>query len=484
MSSAFVPTDRHAHGHRARKQLPRSAHADFNPKSRTHDPLDLLRRSERGRVPALITLKHRRMAVSPFAFFRGAVPVMAADLAGLPNTGIINQICGDAHIRNLGAYAGIDGRLLFDINDFDETIRGPFEWDVKRLATSLILAGREAHAKNSVTEDAVRAFLAGYRTSMHLFASLPITALARYQIHRVGEVQPVSEILAKAERATPLVSLAKLTEPQTQAKGAPPSNGAPLSKHGSHVNKWQRHHDPSSGHTKPTADSTQPRQFRSDPPDLTRLTGKTAQTILDSLIAYARTLQPERRHFLAQYRPVDVAFKVVGTGSVGLRDYCIYLEGNGPEDPIFLQIKEEAPSAYADYLPEGASSRPHQGHRVVDGARAMQLQSDPFLGYTTIEGRDFLVRQLNDHKASLDLQSGSKELRSTGLIAYADLCGGLLARGHARSGDPVGLSAYIGKSERFDSAIASFATAYADQTERDWKHLTRSVTKPPPHKSR
>lgn len=507
MSVALIPSDRRAHGQHARKQLPRRAHADFDPKARRHDPLDLLRRSETGRIPALVDLKHQRMAASPFGFFRGAVPVMAADLADLPNTGIVNQICGDAHIRNLGAYAGIDGRLLFDINDFDETISAPFEWDVKRLATSLVLAARETHAKDSATDEAVLSFLAHYRKSMRLFAGLPVTLLARYQIHRIDQVEPVAGILARAERATPLVSLDKLTEPEPSASEAagkskhpdPDPNHDP--NHGdahthkagagkSHDSHKSNPHKPHAGkahqphtseskpeqpitHEPPTADK--PRQFRSNPPILERLTGKSAQLVLDALTPYARTLQPERRHFLAQYRPLDVAFKVVGTGSVGLRDYCVYLEGNGAADPIFLQIKEEAPSAYAAYLPVGASARTHQGHRVLDGARAMQLQSDPFLGYTTIEGRDYLVRQLNDHKASLDIDAGSRELRSTGLIAYADLCGELLARGHARSGDPIALSAYLGNSPRVDRAIAAFATAYANQTERDWKQLTRSL---------
>ena len=199
----------------------------------------------------------------------------------------------------------------------------------------------------------------------------------------------------------------------------------------------------------------------------------------------------ERRHFLAQYHPIDVAFKVVGTGSVGLRDYCIYLESNIAvaatdvkdaakprllSDPLFLQIKEEPASAYAAYLHESASGRAHNGHRVSDGQRAMQLTSDPFLGYTTIDGRDYLVRQLNDHKASLDLMT----LNAGSLCAYADLCGELLARGHARAGDPVAISAYLGNSARFDDAILAFARAYADQTEADWKLLLKSLKKTPP----
>jgi uncharacterized protein (DUF2252 family) len=208
---------------------------------------------------------------------------------------------------------------------------------------------------------------------------------------------------------------------------------------------------------------------------LERLEAKEAATVLAALGPYARTLQPERRHFLEQYVPQDVAFKVVGTGSVGLRDYVIYFEGvSRPHgtDPLFLQIKEESASAYAPYLPEG-SSHSHQGHRVMDGQRAMQLTSDPFLGYTTIGGRDFLVRQLNDHKASLNLQA----LNADSLLGYADVCGELFARGHARAGDPVAIAAYLGTSDRFDRAIHSFAVAYADKTEHDWGLLKKSLKK-------
>ena len=215
------------------------------------------------------------------------------------------------------------------------------------------------------------------------------------------------------------------------------------------------------------------RIFRSNPPVLTRVDPREAALVLASLGPYARTLQPERRHFLGLYLPQDVCFKVVGTGSVGLRDYCIYLEGlSRPHgtDPMFLQIKEEPASAYAPYLPEG-STHTHQGHRVMDGQRAMQLTSDPFLGYTTIEGRDYLVRQLNDHKASLDLT----RLNAASLLGYADLCGELFARGHARAGDPVPIAAYIGVSDRFDRAILAFAHAYANKTEEDWSLLKKSL---------
>jgi uncharacterized protein (DUF2252 family) len=454
--------ERHALGVNARKQLARSAHCIFDRKQCPSEPLDILHASMRGRLAPLIKLKYERMAASPFGFFRGAVSIMAADLAAHPNTGIITQICGDAHVRNLGAYGSQDGHLVFDINDFDETIRGPFEWDVKRLATSLIVSGRDARVRRRASHAAVATFTARYRKAMREFSAMPVLELAYFQVHRIGQIAPVTEVLRAAERATPQRSLESLTEPGV-----------------SQTTSGTKHAHPS---------PPPPRRFKSNPPLLQRVTGAEAQLVLDALIPYARTLAPERRHFLAQYHPIDVAFKVVGTGSVGLRDYCIYFEGNASaaaansktaaksqltSDPLFLQIKEEPASAYAGYLPENASGRAHNGHRVADGQRAMQLTSDPFLGYTSIDGRDYLVRQLNDHRASLDLD----KLNPDSLCAYAELCGELLARSHARAGDPVAIAAYLGNSDRFDRAILAFARIYADQTDTDWKSLIKSLRK-------
>jgi uncharacterized protein (DUF2252 family) len=429
-----LPTaqERRALGQTRRKQVRRQDHARWDARLRTHDPLRLIEESMRGRVPGLVGLKYERMLASPFGFFRGAAPVMAADLALLPHTGIVSQICGDAHVRNLGAYAAPDGRLLFDINDFDETIQGPFEWDLKRLATSLVLAARETSGENNGSKAgraAVLQFVARYHKLVQTLSRMPVVEVARYQVHRLQRISPVSQALLKAERSTPLHTLDTLTE--ATKKG---------------------------------------RCFREEPPVLRRLSPAQARPVLAALKTYRESLLPERQHFLAQYRAMDVAFKVVGTGSVGLRDYLVYLEGNGERDPLFLQVKEEPGSAYAPYLPGAiGGGSGHQGKRVAEGQRAMQFASDPFLGWTTIANRDYLVRQLNDHKGSIEIA----DLQGTGLIDYAEMCGELLARGHARSGDACLLAGYLGNGKKFGEALAEFSEAYADQTEKDWKELKR-----------
>jgi uncharacterized protein (DUF2252 family) len=428
-----TPKERRNLGQARRKQVGRQEHNDFKPKGRKTPALELLARSMHGRVPALIQLKYKLMAESPFGYLRGAVPVMAADLAVLPSTGIVCQLCGDAHVRNLGAYAAPDGRLVFDINDFDETIRGPFEWDLKRMAASLVVAGRGSGHKEASARQAVEKFVTRYAAQMRAFAQMPSLEVGRFQVHRLNQVEPVLDALLKAERSTALHTLDQLTEPASGKPGAP-------------------------------------RRFKENKPTLTRVTGQQAANVLAALVPYRQTLEPQRQHLLSLYRPVDVAFKVVGTGSVGLRDYCIYFEGNGPNDPLFLQIKEEPASAYAPYLPDADPPR-HNGQRTAEGQKAMQVQSDPFLGWTHFGGRDYLVRQLNDHKGSIDLE----DLTGGGLEAYAEVCGELLARGHARSGDPLILAGYIGSGDGFAEALAKFGSAYADQTEKDWNELKRSA---------
>lgn len=436
-----------AEGVEHRKQLPRADLAHWDPKLRRRTPTELLDDSYTGRLPELAALKRQRMSVSPFGFFRGAVPVMAYDLSLAPNTGIEVQLCGDAHVQNLGAFCGIADALIFDINDFDETLRGPFEFDVKRMAASIFLAASAAPKKSSQIKHpaalrAVAVFLDAYSAMIHRFAAMPILEVARFQVHRLADIQPISKILLQAEHQSPARSLELLTEVKAGR------------------------------HTFKTIPSPPPAKSAS--PVLRPATPEESDQVLAAFPAYVQTLLPERRHFFAQYRPVAVGFKIVGTGSVGLRDFCVYLDGNGPADPLFLQIKQEAPSAWAPYawapyLPEfAAAAPPHNGERAALGQRAMQFQSDPLLGWTTIDGRDFLVRQLNDHKAGLDVTT----LKAAGLEAYAEVCGEILARGHARSGDARVLAGYLGKGNRFKEAITAFAHAYATQTQADWKEYT------------
>jgi uncharacterized protein (DUF2252 family) len=427
------PEERRKFGQARRKQVRRQEHCTLKCKTRPTSAWELLQHAAKGRVPKLVKLKWQLMAESPFGYFRGAVPVIAADLAMLPNTGILTQICGDAHVRNLGAFAAPDGRLVFDINDFDETIHGPFEWDLKRMAASLILAGRESGHKNGSARDAVMQCITHYAALMRILAQMPALDMSRFQVHRIGTVQPIHAALLKAERATPLHTLEVLTE-----------------RTGDEANS--------------------PRRFKEENLHLWRVTGREKSEVLASLGPYRSMLEPQRQHLLSLYRPVDVAFKVVGTGSVGLRDYCVYFEGNGPCDPLFLQVKEEPASGYAAYLPD-AHPPHHNGQRAAQGQRSMQIQSDPFLGWTHMGGRDFLVRQLNDHKGGIELT----DLAGEGLAAFAQVCGELLARSHARAGDPLVLSGYLGGGTGFAEALADFGAAYADQTEKDWQDLRRSL---------
>jgi uncharacterized protein (DUF2252 family) len=417
-------------GKRRRSVLPRVKQAIWGVPPRRRDPVELLLAANRNRLPHLLPVKWGRMAASPFGFFRGAAPLMAADLASRPVSGLKVQICGDAHVKNLGAYAAPDGHLVFDINDFDETLEAPWEWDLKRLATSFVLAGRKARMRDRTSADAVEALGASYRTTLHALSSMPVLELARYQVRRYLEEGPVRQLLRKAERATPLETLRKLTVPRRGGG----------------------------------------RRFANRPPLLERVSDATRRTVLQSLHSYGEPLDADRKLVLTQYRAADVAFKVVGAGSVGTRDYVVLTFGNGPDDPLFLQVKEELPSCWAPYLPRPAGAR-HQGQRVCEGQHRLQTLSDPLLGWTTIERRQYLVRQLADHKASIE----PEELRGNGLLEYALVCGETFAKAHARTGDAAALSGYLGTTDRMDRALARFALAYADQTEADYALFMKAV---------
>jgi len=424
--------ERRKRGKGLRNQLKRERNADWAPKKARGDPVATILAANSDRLRQLLPIKMGRMAAGPFAFFRGAAPLMAADLATLPVSGLRVQICGDAHVRNLGAYAAPEGHLVFDINDFDETTRGPWEWDLKRLATSLVLAGREAGASKSACRDSVEEMVKSYRTSMNGFALMSVCDLARVEVRRGAKGTPVHAVLQKARRVTPNGTLKKLT----------------------------------------VAGERTDHRFHDRPPVLRHVDAKTRGEVIQSLRSYRKTVPTSHRWMLEAYEPVDVAFKIVGTGSVGTRDYIVLLFGNGVRDPLMLQVKEEMPSCYAPYV-SGNATVEHEGRRVAEGQQRMQTAADPFLGYTTIQGRDFLVRQLSDHKASID----PVNLKGTALLEYALVCGELLAKGHARTGDHAAIAGYCGYSTRLDRALAKFAKRYADQTESDYKQFKKAIAK-------
>jgi uncharacterized protein (DUF2252 family) len=429
------PRERYARGKQLRQRVPRDAHAQWTivPSDAT-DRFTPLLDVNRGRVAKLLSEKSKRMSATPFGFFRGAAALMAADLATLPRTGIIAQLCGDAHVRNLGAYAAPDGTLVFDINDFDETIPGPWEWDLKRLATSIALAGEESKQSDARREASIRELVRSYRVHLRAFAAMPFVRLGRYRIARRHDEPVLKEIFGDAERATPARNLRKLT----------------IERRGGAF------------------------RFRDKPPDLEDVPDRTAREVVRALDTYRDTLTASRRRTFERYRPADVAFKLVGTGSVGTRDYVVLLFGNGREDPLFMQVKQELPSCYEPYVPASARAE-HQGRRVAAGQQMMQTESDPFLGYTRFGGDDYLVRQLADHKAALN----PKKLKRRTLVEYARLCGEALAKGHARTSDAAMLAGYVGRSSRLDKAIAAFAFAYAEQTNADY----HAFVKPHPRKS-
>jgi uncharacterized protein (DUF2252 family) len=416
------------HGREQRKRVSRSKLGELDLRKRKFKPLDVLFGATEGRVPALLPLKYERMSASPFTFFRGAVSIMAADLASRPHSGLLVQLCGDAHVQNLGSFETPDGHLVFDINDFDETIPGPWEWDVKRMAASIVLAGSDAEHRKSSCESAVETFVTSYCSAIKVLAEEPILVAARHLIHRLTKEQAISAALKQAQRAKPLDLIKKYTE---QSSGGQ-------------------------------------RRFRKIEHGLWRLRAEERRETVESLALYVQSLAPERFHLFEFFRQVDFAFKVVGTGSVGLRDYVVLMEGNGEEDPLFLQIKQEVKSTYAPYLKHVPYD--HEGRRVAEGQRRIQPVSDLLLGWTRIGEHDFLVRQLNDHKGSIDLTN----LRGAGLSGLAAVAGELLARGHARSGDALAIKGYIGVVDNVVKALVGYAMKYAELTNEDFAAFKRS----------
>ncbi|MFJ7045721.1 hypothetical protein CTU88_29105 [Streptomyces sp. JV178] len=448
-----TPEERAALGKAARRRSPRSGHAVYKPSPHRPDPLSILETQSAARVPELVPIRYGRMMESPFRFYRGAAAIMASDLAGSPSSGLTAQLCGDAHLLNFRLLASPERQLMFDINDFDETLPGPWEWDVKRLSASLVIAGRANGFDDAQRARIVRATVRQYRESMIRFAEagnldvwyakIGADVLETLAAGRLGKrsQRNLSQALAKARSRDSLQVFDKLTE---TVDGRP--------------------------------------RIAADPPllipvsDLLPAVERVGleRQFRGLLERYARTLPSDRRSLLADYRLADVARKVVGVGSVGTRCWIFLLLGRDGRDPLFLQAKEADTSVLAPYV--GASKYANQGERVVSGQRLMQATSDIFLGWERVDGfdgkqRDFYVRQLRDWKGI----AMPERMRPKDMRAFGALCGFTLARAHARSGDRIAIAAYLGGGESFDRALATFAEAYADQNERDHEALTRAV---------
>ena len=442
--------ERAAAGKAARTVAPLASHGQLDPTDR--DPVGLLLGQDASRVPDLVPVRHGRMLASPFAFFRGAALPMAADLARTPVSGLTAQLCGDAHLANFGAYASPERRLVFDLNDFDETTPGPFEWDVKRLAASLAVAARDNGFSTKEQRRVVRAAASSYRTSMRTFAEMPMLQVwyARVDLEEVldqykdqlkgGRYKATQGMLAKARRRDSTQALSKLT---TMVDG-----------------QWRIVSDP------PLVVPVE-EVF----PDIE--SAALYDEVRTLIAGYGRSLQSNRRYLLHQFRLVQMARKVVGVGSVGTRVWVLLMQA-GDDEPLFLQAKEAQASALAPYV--GGSRRSQHGQRVVEGQRLMQAVSDIFLGWqrsTGLDGqhRSYYVRQLRDWKLSAPVE----DMIPSGMSVYAGLCAWTLARAHARTGDRVAIAAYLGRSDRFDRAISEFADGYADLNEKDHAALAGAV---------
>ncbi|AWN25981.1 DUF2252 domain-containing protein [Streptomyces sp. NEAU-S7GS2] len=453
MATGPTAQERTEQGRALRSEVPRSRHAEFEPTASRADPVDLIERQSAVRVPELVPIRYGRMLESPFRFYRGAAAIMAADLATTPSTGLRTQLCGDAHLLNFRLLASPERHLMFDINDFDETLPGPWEWDVKRLAASFAIAGRGNGFSESVRAGIVRAACASYRDRMRQYADQR-TLEVWYAHADMADIQ--------AEEAQELGSRGR----------------AGLSR----IIAEARTHDTVQAFRKLTRKSGGQVRFAADPPLIVPLDDLLPDVERDQLEeqlhgliqGYAGSLRSDHRRLLEQYRVVDVARKVVGVGSVGTRCWIVLLLGKDAGDPLLLQAKEADESVLAPYA--GPSLHTNQGERVVAGQRLMQAASDIFLGWeraTGIDGRqrDFYVRQLRDWKGIMPADM----MVPVGMRRFAVRCGATLARAHARSGDRIAIAAYLGRGTPFDEALARFAERYADQNERDHQALQEAV---------
>jgi len=432
-----TPRERLAEGKARREQTPRTAHADWQPAGNRADPIALLEESSRTRLQDLVPIRYGRMLASPFTFLRGSPIVMATDLAATPVSDVFVQACGDAHLMNFGLYASPERSLLFDLNDFDETLPGPWEWDIKRLAASCVVAGRSNGVRDQNCVDAAWACARSYRERMREYSGMRlldiwysrVDAQTALRVFHGNGRKDMSRTLDRGRRRNSLEALSKL---------------ATVSDGGLHI--------------------------VDDPPLVRHLNDESLGLTLRRFFrGYYGSLQDDRRALIERYRFVDFALKVVGVGSVGTRCFIVLFDGSHSADPLFLQVKEAQASVLEPHLDR--SRFKNHGRRVVNGQRLMQSASDIFLGWSSEGGHDYYVRQLRDMKATADLDAMS----GTDLVAYAGLCGWVLARAHARSGDAARIAGYLGKSDAFDEALAAFATAYADQTQRDYEVFKAAV---------
>ena len=447
--------ERVARGKAARAEVPRSSHATFEPPSARPDPIDLLERQAQTRVPELVPIRYGRMLVSPFTFYRGAALIMASDLAGTPRSGLTVQCCGDAHLSNFGVFASPERRLVFDINDFDETLPGPWEWDVKRLAVSMLIAARNNGYAAKDQERIVLDTVGQYRTAMAGFAAMKNLDVwyAHLEIDKVLEeygpqfkpkmVKRTEKAMTKARTKDSMAAFSKLC----------------------HVVDGQSRIVDQSPLIVPI-EQLAPGDERDEMFDALR----------ELLRGYRETLEFDRRVLLEQFELTDFARKVVGVGSVGTRAWIALLLGRDDGDPLFLQIKEAEASVLEEFV--GASEFSNHGERVVVGQRLMQATSDIFLGWLHVDAglddqpRDFYGRQLKDWKGSAEIE----QMVPQGMATYGKLCGWTLARAHARSGDRIAIAAYLGNGDSFDRAIVEFSKAYAEQNERDYQALQDAVS--------
>jgi uncharacterized protein (DUF2252 family) len=473
--TALPPADRAARGKAARAGTPRDSHAGFQPAANRPDPVSLLESQAASRIPELLPIRYGRMLASPFAFFRGAALLMASDLAATPVSGLTAQICGDAHLSNFGIFASPERRLVFDINDFDETLPGPWEWDVKRLAAGVEVAARGNDFDRKQRREIVVAAVARYRQAMRQLAELGEVE-AWQSSAQVDELRErYQAILSRRERrladadldrARDRAGLHSLDKLVRLVPGQPVPVATTVK----------------AGKAKEAAEIGKAGELRfvTDPPllvpvaDLPEAEGANGlEAHLNGIMAnYRRTLEWDRRFLIGKYQVADMARKVVGIGSVGLRSWVILLTGRDQEDQLFLQVKEAVPSVLSGFI--GASPYPSQGERVVAGQRLMQAAGDVFLGWhptRSVLAHDYYVRQLRDWKFSLAVEDMDPPTMRT----YAELCGQTLARAHARSGDRIAIAAYLGKASVFDKAVADFAADYADQNERDHASLAAAV---------